>query len=353
MAGGAERCYLEWEPWGEDRVMGLNHQMSALSCALGEAYFLNRTLLFPDRICLDVRHETRMRRDSRPLDARCSHALRSAPRFNVPVFSVPTAELLDVAAISKIVPLQLVELPRSADTRQHGFEPPPAGQIVSVTRAWNSQRVASELPCSGRATLVRRHVSSFWFRPCAYRIADTGALVSHLAQALRLSPNRLPSSAQLLPHAIRSGLFYAAAIKQAAHDIRQRIGGAYAAVHVRRSDKFATACETSQFSRAECARMEAITRPAALGRALALWYPNGTRIYVSSTEPPAFFSSLRSEYALYLPEDFATELSSVTNNYALYAVETLVLFCAASVVQASPPPRSPLATRAPRLKLAS
>ena len=124
-------------------------------------------------------------------------------------------------------------------------------------------------------------------------------------------------------------------------------------MHVRRSDKFATACETSQFSRAECARMEAITRPAALGRALALWYPNGTRIYVSSTEPPAFFSSLRSEYALYLPEDFATELSSVTNNYALYAVETLVLFCAASVVQASPPPRSPLATRAPRLKLAS
>ena len=69
------RCYLEWDPWGEDRVMGLNHQMSSLSCALGEAYFLNRTLLFPDRICLDVRHERRMQYEERPLDSRCAHAL--------------------------------------------------------------------------------------------------------------------------------------------------------------------------------------------------------------------------------------------------------------------------------------
>ena len=51
------RCYLEWDPWGEDRVMGLNHQMSSLSCALGEAHYLNRTLLFPDRLCIEARHE--------------------------------------------------------------------------------------------------------------------------------------------------------------------------------------------------------------------------------------------------------------------------------------------------------
>eukprot|EP00966_Prymnesium_polylepis_P030874 718301-Prymnesium_polylepis.1 len=329
-----EDCFLEWAPWGEDRVMGLNHQMSALSCALGEAHFLNRTLLFPDRICLDVRHERRLQREEKPLDARCSFALRSKPQWKVPVFSVPTEELLDVAALSRLVPLRVVELPRSPSSRLHGFTPPPEERTFEITRAHKSSRVAAELPCGGRAALVRRRVSSFWFRPCAYRIADSVALIAHLARALRVPPERLPSPApQLLPHMIRSGLFYSPSIKRAAAAVRRRIGAPYAAIHVRRSDKFSTSCELSQFSKADCRRMERITRPHALAAALSKWYANGSHVYVSSTEPPTFFEPLRAAYRLHLPEDFAAELAPITNNYALYAVETLVLFGASSVVQ--------------------
>ena len=66
------RCFLEWHDWRLDRVMGLNHQLAALSCALAEAHFLNRTLLFPDRMCIDVRHERRWSSGTpHTLDERC------------------------------------------------------------------------------------------------------------------------------------------------------------------------------------------------------------------------------------------------------------------------------------------
>ena len=51
--------YLEWYPYRGDLTMGLNHQMASLSCALGEAYFLQRALLLPDRICLFGLHQQR------------------------------------------------------------------------------------------------------------------------------------------------------------------------------------------------------------------------------------------------------------------------------------------------------
>ena len=49
---------------------------------------------------------------------------------------------------------------------------------------------------------------------------------------------------------------------------------------------------------ADCERL---TRPAAIGRALRLWLPNGSgarrvRVYVGSDEPPAFFEPLADRY---------------------------------------------------------
>ncbi|KAL1507274.1 hypothetical protein AB1Y20_008122 [Prymnesium parvum] len=318
------RCLLEWTPWGEDRVMGLNHQLASLSCALAEAAFLNRTLVFPARLCLDARHEARSPRAPRPLDPACSLLLPS--RRLVRGYSVPTASLLDLAALSRLAPLALAPLPRPANAT------PPAAPLV--TRAYTSARVAAELPCAA-APLVVRRVASFWFRPCAYRIADTAALAARIAAALALPAERLPPHAELLPHMLRSGLFYAARLKRAARRVRMALGarGEYAAVHVRRSDKFTTDCNMAQFRRAECKQMEIDTRPEMLSAALSLWYPNGSRLYISSTEAPPYFAALRPKFELFMPEDFPAELESITDNYALYAVETLLLFGASSVVQ--------------------
>ena len=60
------RCFLEWTPYLKDRTMGLNHQAASLSCALGEAFFLNRTLLLPDSICLFALHTERWRGAGQP-----------------------------------------------------------------------------------------------------------------------------------------------------------------------------------------------------------------------------------------------------------------------------------------------
>lgn len=62
--GGHGTCgYLEWFPHRGDMHMGLNHQMASLS--LGEAYYLQRTLLLPRRICLFALHEERWKKGKR------------------------------------------------------------------------------------------------------------------------------------------------------------------------------------------------------------------------------------------------------------------------------------------------
>ena len=49
-------CHFRWTPYRADARMGLNHQMSSLSCAINEASFLGRTLVLPSRICTDSGH---------------------------------------------------------------------------------------------------------------------------------------------------------------------------------------------------------------------------------------------------------------------------------------------------------
>ena len=64
--------------------------------------------------------------------------------------------------------------------------------------------------------------------------------------------------------------------------MRARIGGTYASVHVRRSDKL-SACAP-----ADCKRRDTLTRPAALRSALRRWFPEHSSVYVGSTERPDY-----------------------------------------------------------------
>ena len=54
--------------------------------------------------------------------------------------------------------------------------------------------------------------------------------------------------------------------------------------------------------------------------------PPQSHVYIGSTEPPSFFAPLRDTYRLHFAEDFRRQLTNITNNYALYAVETLIFF---------------------------
>lgn len=294
--------------------MGLNHQLAALSCAIAEAYFLNRTLLFPKALCTDVKHEKRWLAAGRKKSVRCDVGSDTG-------FSVPTASLIDLDALARLVRIELVELRTSS--------PQGGGQAVEVDRSWKSERIARELPCS-RAPLVRRRVSGFWFRPCAYKIVQCGALAAALDVAVGAGGAvRSAAPSALVPHVLRSGLFYTAPIRAAAAAVRRALGGRYTAVHVRRSDRLHVGCGK------DCARVDALTQPEALLARLRAWYAPGTRVYVGSTEPPAYFAPLRRAFNLSFAEDFraGTSLGALPSNYALYAAETLVFFGAASMVE--------------------
>ena len=56
-ASSATPCgVFRWVPYSRDERMGLNHQMSSLSCAMNEAAALHRTLLLPPTMCIDGGH---------------------------------------------------------------------------------------------------------------------------------------------------------------------------------------------------------------------------------------------------------------------------------------------------------
>ena len=316
-------CFLEWSPYLKDRTMGLNHQAASLSCALGEAFFLNRTLLLPDSICLFALHTERWRGAGQPSGEVC----------------VPLGEVWDVPLLSQLVPIHLVPHNLSAaaaaatTTMRGGRAAASAsaasasGSVVSVGKSWTSARVRSQYPChpasptERRVLLVRRQVESFWFQQCTRRITDHRSLAQRVNELLG-APASAPRPMNIL---LRAGLFFARHIKEAAAAVQAHIGGSYVSLHVRRSDKL-TACTPE-----ECKTRDEATRPAALLRALDLWFPRGTHVYIGSTERPAYFELLRERYTLHFAEDYSQELNNVTrgavsNNYALYALETLLFF---------------------------
>jgi hypothetical protein len=115
--------------------------------------------------------------------------------------------------------------------------------------------------------------------------------------------------------------------QSAARAIRHAMGGPYFSLHVRRSDKL-KACNPQ-----ECRNRDALTQPPAIERALRLWFPPGSRLYIGSTERPAFFAPLNTSYRLFFAESFAHLLTDVSNNYMLYAVETLLFFGSAGTAE--------------------
>ena len=283
MLGSTAPCYLEWVDWSRDLNMGLNHQLASLSCALAEAFYLNRTLLFPERLCVDIKHESRWGQQRAP-EPQCEGN-------GVAAFSVPTSEILDLRLLSQFVGILPTRLPRRPSER--GGEP--SVPTVRVDRKWRSSQVAAAHPCGARdAVLVQRRLSGFWFRPCAYGITDGTSLLRRVHRAVR-ARGAARDSGPLVTHLLRSGLFYSAAIKAAARALRLELGGAYTAVHVRRTDQFSTSCNRGSFTPAQCAQMELMTRPAQIGSSLALWLPPHSRVYIASDEPPAFFAPLRAQ----------------------------------------------------------
>ena len=283
MLASTSSCYLEWVDWSRDLNMGLNHQLASLSCALAEAFYLNRTLLFPARLCVDIKHESRWGQQRAP-EPQCEGN-------GVAAFSVPTSEILDLRLLSQFVGILPTKLPRRPSER--GGEP--GVPTVRVDRKWRSSQVAAAHPCGTRdAVLVQRRLSGFWFRPCAYGITDGASLLRRVHRAVR-ARGAARDSGPLVTHLLRSGLFYSAAIKAAARALRLELGGAYTAVHVRRTDQFSTSCNRGSFTPAQCAQMELMTRPAQIGSSLALWLPPHSRVYIASDEPPAFFAPLRAQ----------------------------------------------------------
>jgi hypothetical protein len=296
--------------------MGFNHQSASISCALGEAFHTGRTLLLPSKICLFALHTERWKGGVGGPGEKCE----------------PIGELFDIESLSKLVPIRLFDADEADDTAARRAAGNPS-TVVSVDRASSSQMVRRKQPCGPAARLVRRRVDTFWFQQCARRHTDYFALAAEL--------NRLvgapPGASKPLNIILRSGLFFSRSIKAAATAIRVAIGGAYASLHVRRSDKLVgrayervvngvrvkvpAAC-----SEEDCRTRDRLTRPEAIGKTLSLWIPYGSRVYIGSTEPPSFFEPLRSQYRLHFAEDFGPQLANITNNYALYAVETLLFF---------------------------
>ena len=152
--------------------MGLNHQAASLSCALGEAHFLNRTLLLPDAICLSGLHTERWRAAGQPAGEVC----------------VPLGELWNVGLLSQLVPLMLV--PHNLTQAMRGAARRPGGAASRVARvgpSWPSARVMSLAACCGLCT-GRTRVGVLWL--C--HVCGCGLYVSlvSLPLAFRLSSSR-------------------------------------------------------------------------------------------------------------------------------------------------------------------
>jgi len=167
-----DSMYLEWSPWSRDEVNGLSHQLSSLSCALGEAYYLGRTLLLPHAgLCSASGHTARWR----------SGARRDCVGWDA---------LLDLEALSRVVPV-----------RASPLDVPP-NATVHVGANWSSRAVRTAYPCDGAGSplLVRRRLTGFWFESCVRYRTSANLLKWHLNSALRLQARRLSSGPSLPVH---------------------------------------------------------------------------------------------------------------------------------------------------------
>ena len=271
-------CTFRWTPYKADARMGLNHQMSSLSCAINEASYLGRTLVLPSAICTDSGHNRG----------------EVCPSFE---------SLFDVELLGRLVPLQF------GNGTESGFTTLPRGCGSSCAR--------DKYSCE-RHPQLERHQHGFWFQACLQRSVDTTHLARRAEALLGLPSGHYDAETAPSLALLRSGLFYSKALKAIARRIRRAIGGAYYAVHLRRSDKLRAAGAAQAHSR------DLATQPSTLLALMSHWAPRGSTLYIGSTEPPPFFAHMASTYPLVFASNFSALLTSLTNNYARYAVESLV-----------------------------
>ena len=95
--------------------------------------------------------------------------LNAMPSYPIPLNAMPSPP---ISSHTQPYPIP------SHPIRSHRISPDHVSpHPVPPRRRWKTKRVAEELPCSNpTAALVRRHVSSFWYR-CDAR-ADAGAAVT-------------------------------------------------------------------------------------------------------------------------------------------------------------------------------
>ena len=272
---GLMACEFRWVPYKADFRMGLNHQMSSLSCAMNEAAFLGRTLILPPAMCTDSKHQA-------------THRLNGDS-------CIPFDSLFDVELISTFVSVRL------GNSSEDGF--------TTMRHGCNSGCARTEYPCDQFPRLQRRQ-GGFWFSACLRQAVDTTALARRTEERLQMPTQYTTETAPSLAF-LRSGLFYSRAIKAVARRIRRRIGGPYSSLHLRRSDKL-SACRP-----AECRIRDTSTRAVPVLKFLQQWSPASSTIYIGSTEPASFFEPLAGTYSLLFASNFSQQLQAVRNNYAL------------------------------------
>ena len=138
-ASSATPCgVFRWVPYSRDERMGLNHQMSSLSCAMNEAAALDRTLLLPPTMCIDGGHNKKRG------GARC----------------VPLESLFDLQLLHSFVPV------RTSNASRHRDAADAASEFTTVKPSCDSRCAASSYKCEQHPQLQRRVKQGFWFQQC-------------------------------------------------------------------------------------------------------------------------------------------------------------------------------------------
>ena len=274
-----QECSFRWTPYRADARMGLNHQMSSLSCAMNEASYLGRTLVLPPTICTDSGH---------------NHG-EACPAFDT---------LFDLMLLNRLVPTRL-----GNSTDDGGF--------VTLPKGCGSSCARTRYTCE-RYPRLERHQHGFWFQACLQHAVDTEHLARRTEALVGLRNGHYDAQTAPSLALLRSGLFYSWPLKAVARKIRLAIGGSYLSVHLRRSDKLKAAGASLTSSR------DLATQPDTLRRLMRHWAVPGSTLYIGSTEPPNFFAPMASAYRLLFASNFSDFLRPITNNYAKYAVESLL-----------------------------
>ena len=279
-------CFFRWTPYQADSRMGLNHQMSSLSCAINEASYLGRTIMLPSVICTDSGHNRKG---------------EACPAFE---------SLFDVGLLTQLhQPGFCIGAGCSGNGTDAGF--------TTLPRGCDSACAQRRYPC-GTHPLLERHQPGFWFEACLRHSCDTEHLARRTEALLGLPSGSYDAETAPSLALLRSGLFYSRALKATARKIRRSIGRPYSSIHLRRSDKLRAGGASQAASR------DLATQSTTVLRLMHHWATPGSTLYIGSTEPPPFFAPLASAYDLVFASNFSRLLQDVTNNYAKYAVESLV-----------------------------